>query len=122
MNKNQVLIVYVSIIIMLSTILKEKFILLIVTASVLFLCLYFYNQFVNTDYQNSNDTQMRIAVVKTLGGPLIPIIAQCCTSRNLSEGLYARRSDIPGGFCFHSDCDIVYNKKLYNEKRFTIKK
>jgi hypothetical protein len=108
--------------IMLKAILEEKIIVFIVTASVLFLGLYFYNQVIRTDYQNSNDTQIRIAVVKTLGGPLIPIIAQCCTSRNLSEGIYARRSDIPGGFCFNSDCDIVYNKKLYNEKQFTIKK
>jgi hypothetical protein len=107
---------------MLKAILEEKIIVTIVIASVLFLCLYFYNQFVNTDYKNSNDTQMRMAVVKTLGGPCVPIIAQCCTSRNLSEGIYARRSDLPGGFCYHSDCDIVDIKKFYGEKRFTIRK
>ena len=107
---------------MLKAILKEKIIVTIVIASILFLCLYSYNQFISTDYENSNDTQMRMAVIKTLGGPCIPIIAQCCTSRNLSEGIYARRSDLPGGFCYHSDCDIVDIKKLYGERRFSIKK
>jgi len=107
---------------MLSAIFKEKLIVIILTAIVLFLFFYYYNEFAKANYLNSKDTQMRMAVIKTLGGPCIPIIAQCCTSRNISEGIYARRSDLPGGFCYHSDCDIVNIKNLYGERRFSIKK
>ena len=104
------------------SIFKEKMIVTILMAIVLFFFLYYYNEFIKTDYKNSKDTQMRITLVQTIGGPCIPIIAQCCTSRNLAEGIYARRSDMPGGFCYHSDCDLVDIKKLYGEKRFSIKK
>ena len=82
--------------------------------------LYLYNDRITTNYEYSKDTQMRMAVVKTLGGPAIPIIAQCCTSRNLAEGIYARRSDIPGGFCFHSDCDVVVTPGVISEKVYRI--
>jgi len=64
---------------------------------------------------------MRMAVVRSLGGPAIPIIAQCCTSRNLAEGIYARRSDLPGGFCFHSDCDVVVTPGVISENVYTLK-
>jgi len=82
--------------------------------------LYLYNDRIATNYELSKDTQMRMAVVKTLGGPAIPIIAQCCTSRNLAEGIYARRSDIPGGFCFHSDCDVVVTPGVISEKVYRV--
>jgi hypothetical protein len=81
--------------------------------------LYLYNDRISTNYLHSRETIMRVALVETLGGPGIPIIAQCCTSRNLTEGIYARRSDLPGGFCFHSDCDIVYAGDISNEKNYT---
>lgn len=100
--------------------LEEKIFLVIIAALVLFFCLYVYNENFSTNYKRSHDTQLRMAVVETVGGPCMPIIAQCCTSRNLSEGIYARRSDIPGGYCFHSDCDIVYTKKLFKEQYYTI--
>ncbi|MDY6932688.1 MAG: hypothetical protein SVZ03_00525 [Spirochaetota bacterium] len=64
---------------------------------------------------------MRMALVWTLGVPAIPIIAQCCTSRNLTDGIYARRSELPGGFCFHSDCDVIATIGVISEKVYTIK-
>ena len=82
---------------------------------------YLYNDRVTTNYRHSKATRMRMAVVGALGGPAIPIIGQCCTSRNLFEGVYARRSDIPGGFCFHSDCDVTAVPKAVGEKNYTIK-
>jgi len=107
---------------MFKAIINEKFFKLIFIALVLFFFLYFKNEWVNTSLKRSFATQMRMVVIETLGGPCIPIIAQCCTSRNIFEGIYARRSDIPGGFCFHSDCDIVDIRKLYSEKSYIIKK
>lgn len=107
---------------MFSAIFKKKLILIIFAVIVLFVYLYYYNDIVKSDYHNSKDTQMRMAVIQTLGGPCIPIIAQCCTSRNISEGIYARRSDIPGGFCYHADCDLINTKHIYVEKRFSIKR
>jgi hypothetical protein len=83
--------------------------------------LYAYNDRVSTNYLHSRETIMRVALVGTLGGPSIPVIAQCCTSRNLSEGIYARRSDLPGGFCFHSDCDVVYAGDITADKHYTLR-
>ena len=82
--------------------------------------LYAYNDRVSTNYLHSRETITRVALVGTVGGPCIPVIAQCCTSRNLSEGIYARRSDLPGGFCFHSDCDVVYAGDTNAEKHYTL--
>lgn len=100
---------------------KERLFQIVLIILVIIIGLYLYNEHVNTDYARSKDTRMRMAVIKNLGGPCLPIIAQCCTSRNISEGIYARRSDIPGGFCFHSDCDVVHIGKLYAEKEYRIK-
>ncbi len=100
--------------------LKEKYLRNVFIILAIFIALYLYNDLVATDYLHSRDTQMRMAVVRTLGGPAVPIIAQCCTSRNLTEGIYARRSDIPGGFCFHSDCDVVVNPGVLSEKIYSI--
>ncbi len=100
---------------------KEKYFLRIILVMIVFLGIYLYNDHIATNYRRSRDTQMRMAVVGTLGGPAIPIIAQCCTSRNLAEGIYARRSDLPGGFCFHSDCDVVVTPGVLSEKVYTLK-
>ncbi len=99
---------------------KENFFLSIICMMFLFLTLYFYNITVNISYNRSASTQMRMAVVSTLGGPAVPIIAQCCTSRNLTEGIYARRSDFPGGFCFHSDCDTVFTPRAISENVYKL--
>ena len=100
---------------------KEKYFLRIIFTIIVFLTVYLYNDHVATNYQRSRDTQMRMAVVGTLGEPALPIIAQCCTSRNLAEGIYARRSDLPGGFCFHSDCDVVVTPGVVSERVYTLR-
>lgn len=100
---------------------KEKFLVRIIVLISALVAVYFYNDRFSTNYQRSQDTQMRMAVIRSLGVPAIPIISQCCTSRNLAEGVYVRRSDIPGGFCFHSDCDIVAVPKTVCEKNYTVK-
>ena len=106
---------------MMLQLLKEKYFSRIIFIITFFLALYLYNHLVSTSYRYSRDTQMRMAVVRSLGGPAIPIIAQCCTSRNLAEGIYARRSDLPGGFCFHSDCDVVATPRVISENVYTLK-
>ena len=100
---------------------KEKYFLRTIFVMFVLLGIYLYNDHIATNYQHSRDTQMRMAVVGTLGGPAIPIIAQCSTSRNLAEGIYARRSDLPGGFCFHSDCDVVVIPGVLSEKVYRLK-
>ncbi len=103
------------------SIVEERFFVWIFVAMAVFAGLYIYNDRVTTNYIYSKDTQMRMAVIKTLGGPAIPVIAQCCTSRNIAEGIYARRSEIPGGFCFHSDCDVVSVPDVFCEKVYSLK-
>jgi hypothetical protein len=100
---------------------KDKYLPRTIFLIIVFLAVYLYNDYFATSYRHSRDTQMRMAVVGTLGGPAIPIIAQCGTSRNLAEGIYARRSDFPGGFCFHSDCDVVVTPGIISEKAYKIK-
>ncbi len=92
---------------MLLQLLKEKYFTRIIAMLALFLGLYFYNDLLSMRYDHARNMQMRLAIVRTLGGPAMPIISQCGTSRNLSEGIYARRGDMPGGFCFHADCDVT---------------
>lgn len=92
---------------MLLPLLREKYFLRIIAMLALFFALYLYNHYLSTSYDDSRDMQMRMALVRTLGGPAMPIISPCGTSRNLSEGIYARRGDMPGGFCFHADCDVT---------------
>ena len=106
---------------MIFQLLKEKYFSRIIFIITFFLALYLYNHLVSTSYRYSRDTQMRMAVVRSLGVPAIPIFAQCCTSRNLAEGIYARRSDLPGGFCFHSDCDVVVTPRVISENVYTLK-
>lgn len=106
---------------MIRQLIKEKNLSRMVLIIGILIALYSYNDHITTNYLKSRDTQMRMAVVNTLGGPAIPIIAQCCTSRNLAEGIYARRSDMPGGFCFHSDCDVVVTPGVVSEKVYTLR-
>ena len=101
-------------------VLKEKPLLDILVLLTALIGLYIINEYIKTDYSMSEETRMRMAVIETLGGPCIPVIAQCCTSRNLFEGIYARRSDLPGGYCFHSDCDVVFTGNIFAEKQYTI--
>ncbi len=98
----------------------QRIFLIILILQIIFWSIYLINESINMNYSRSHDTQMRMSVIKTLGGPCIPIIAQCCTSRNISEGIYARRSDLPGGYCFHSDCDLINTRKLHKEKYYKI--
>ena len=101
---------------------RERLVRVILVSSVAIISLYLYNEDIKTNYNRSADTRMRIDFVRDAGGPCMPIIAQCCTSRNLTEGIYARRNEMPGGFSFQSDCDVVYTGRLYAEQHFTIKK
>lgn len=105
---------------MILRLLKEKYFIRIIAVMALFLVFYLYNHLFSTSYDNSRDMQMRMAVVRSLGGLAMPIISQCGTSRNLSEGIYARRSDIPGGFCFHADCDVTAPPGVISENVYTI--
>ncbi len=100
---------------------KEKYLSVIIFIMLVFLTLYYYNDIIWTSYRHSRDTQMRMAVVGTLGGPSFPVIAQYGTSRNLVEGIHAGRSDLPGGFCFHSSCDVVVTSGFLSEKVYKIK-
>lgn len=99
---------------------NEPYIRRTIVAIFILIGLYACNNHISTNQLRSRETLMRMAIVGTLGGHCIPVIAQCCTSRNLSEGIYARRSDIPGGFCSHSDCDVVYTGDLIAEKHYTL--
>lgn len=99
---------------------NEPYVRRTIVAIFILIGLYAYNNHVSTNQHRSRETLMRMALVETLGGPCIPVIAQCCTSRNLSEGIYARRSDMPGGFCSHSDCDVVYAGNINAEKHYTL--
>jgi len=105
---------------MFKELIKEKYLSTIFFALILFTVLYIYNDNITTSYNNSKDTQMRMAIIETLGVPALPIISQCCTSRNLVDGIYARRSELPGGYCFHADCDVAVTPNVIAEKVYKL--
>jgi len=100
---------------------NEPYVLMPILLIFILIGLWLYNDRVSNNYLYSRQLRMRMAVVATLGGPCLPVFAQCCTSRNLSEGIYARRSDLPGGFCFHSDCDVIFGGDISSERHYTLK-
>jgi hypothetical protein len=105
---------------MIHSLLKESYFARIIALLVLFLALYLANHLLSMNYDNSREMQMRLAVVHTLGGLAMPIISQCGTSRNLSEGIYARRGDLPGGPCFHADCNVTAPPGGIAERAYTL--
>jgi len=44
----------------------------------------------------------------------------CISTRNLLEGVYGCLSDIPGGYCYHSSCDVVLAPEFPEEEILTL--
>ncbi len=80
-----------------------------------------YNHRVTMAPHRSYDTAARIALLQTIAGPVLPVYGQCASSRNLTEGIYARRGDVPGGYCFHSDCSVAASPTVTAERRFHVR-
>lgn len=49
------------------------------------------------------------AILQSLGASSLALSYECTATRSLTEGLCGCLSDVPGGYCYHSSCDIVVN-------------
>lgn len=46
--------------------------------------------------------------------------SDCTSTRNVLEGVYGCLSDIPGGYCFHSSCDVISLPEVSDVEVFQI--
>jgi hypothetical protein len=53
------------------------------------------------------DLRARSALLQTLGISSLAVSSECTASRSLVEGLCGCLGDVPGGYCYHTSCDIV---------------
>jgi hypothetical protein len=63
----------------------------------------------------------KVAVLKLLGVASLSLSSDCISTRNPIEGIYGCLSDIPGGYCYHTSCDIICVPELPNDFSFVIK-
>lgn len=49
----------------------------------------------------------RRAILQSLGVDSLAILSDCNATRKPADGSCACLSDIPGGYCYHTDCDLV---------------
>lgn len=48
---------------------------------------------------------------QALGMSSLALSADCTATRNMTEGICACLSDMPGGYCYHTSCDTVGSPK-----------
>ena len=69
----------------------------------------------------ANEATVRAALLQSLGLSSLAISADCTASRSLVEGVCGCLSDVPGGYCYHSSCDIVGAPKAQAAHVYSIK-
>ena len=53
----------------------------------------------------------KAALSQALGMSSLALSADCTATRNMTEGVCACLSDMPGGYCYHTSCDTVGSPK-----------
>jgi len=64
--------------------------------------------------------EARAALVRMLSVATIAHGSDCISTRNLLEGIYGCLGDVPGGYCYHSSCDVICAPDFPAEDVFTI--
>lgn len=63
-------------------------------------------------------TEAKVYLSETLGSPFMALAADCTAPGKLVSGLSECLGDIPGGYCYHTSCDIVQAPCLALEQPF----
>ena len=66
-------------------------------------------------------TCARTALLESLAISSLAITSECDSARSPIEGFCSSARDIPGGYPYHSSCDIVSPSKILKQQSFTIK-
>lgn len=95
-------------------------------ASLAFICLVLVlvSLLVIHDFSFAEDELQRRqkeSVLRLLGIASLSLSSDCISTRNPIEGIYGCLSDIPGGYCYHSSCDIVCVPELPDDFSFILK-
>lgn len=57
--------------------------------------------------RHSRDYLVKNEILQFLRLDSLAIASECTAARCLTEGIFGCLGDIPGGYCYHSDCDLV---------------
>lgn len=57
--------------------------------------------------QYSRDYLVKKDLLQFLRLDSLAIASECTAARCLTEGIFGCLGDMPGGYCYHSDCDLV---------------
>jgi len=63
----------------------------------------------------------RRALLESLAISSLALTSECDSARNPLEGICNSASDIPGGYPYHSSCDIVNPSKIPQQQLFSLK-
>lgn len=74
------------------------------TLAILFVILGVQTELQMTNFQV---VQAKRMLSQLLGLPALALTYECTSTRSLIEGICGCLSDIPGGYCYHLDCDLI---------------
>ena len=57
--------------------------------------------------QRSDFIESRKRILEVVGISSLALSGECAATRALTEGLVSCLGDVPGGYCWHTTCDIV---------------
>jgi hypothetical protein len=65
-------------------------------------------------------TQAKLYLNETLGSPFMALATDCSAPGKLVAGLAECLGDIPGGYCYHTSCDVIQAPCLTLDKPFRV--
>lgn len=73
-------------------------------------------------HYNEDSKQMisKKAILQSLGISSLALSSECSATRSLIEGLCGCLSDVPGGYCPHSSCDVVTLPRVNSNQDFRV--
>ena len=59
-------------------------------------------------------------IVQVIGLSSLALTTDCTATRSLVEGICGCLGDIPGGYCYHTACDVVANPGFLDQDLFRL--
>ena len=59
-------------------------------------------------------------IVQVIGISSLALTTDCTATRSLVEGICGCLGDIPGGYCYHTACDVVANPGFLDQDLFRL--
>ncbi len=71
-------------------------------------------------YHNHRTIMAKSALLESLAISSLALSSECNSARNPLEGICNSAGDIPGGYPYHSTCDIVGTTEIPQQELFTL--